>query len=63
MLLECIFVLENKSLTNVGEFWEVESRMTIGDENYAHLQTFLRTFPLGIVGKSTGEEELWSLDL
>ena len=45
MLLECIFVLENKSLTSVGEFWEAESRIVVGDEEYAHLQTLLRMFP------------------
>ena len=43
---------ENKSLTAVG------------DEEYAHLQTFLRLFPLGIPvllfeEKSTGEDWLW----
>ena len=39
MLLECNFVLENKSLTIVGEFWEDESRTAVGDEEYALLQT------------------------
>ena len=48
MLLECDFSLENKSLTNVGEFWEVDSQIAVGDEEYAHLQTLLRMFPLGI---------------
>ena len=36
MLLECNFVLENKSLTSAGEFWEAESRAAVGDEEYAH---------------------------
>ena len=36
-LLECNFVLENKSLTSVWEFWEAESRTAVGDEEYAHL--------------------------
>ena len=48
MLLECIFVLENKFLTSVGEFWEVKSRTVVGDEEYVHLQILLRMFPLGI---------------
>ena len=48
MLLECILVLENTSLTNVGEFWEAESRIAVRDEEYAYLQTLLKTFPLGI---------------
>ena len=37
MLLECNFVLENKSLTSVGEFWEAESQTAVGDEEYEHL--------------------------
>ena len=48
ILSECNFVLENKSLTSAGEFWEAESRTAFGDEEYAHLQTLLRMFPLGI---------------
>ena len=40
MLLECNFVLENKSLTSVGEFWEAESLTAFKDEEYAHLFAF-----------------------
>ena len=63
-LLKCIFASENKSLTSAGELWEVKSRNAIGDEEYAHLQTLLRMFPLGIPvllfeEKSTGEDWLW----
>ena len=29
MLLECNFVLKNKSLTNIGKFWEAESRTVV----------------------------------
>ena len=32
-----ILSLENKSLTSAEEFWETESRMIVGDEEYAHL--------------------------
>ena len=38
-LLKCNFVLENKSLTCVGELWEVESQTVVGDEEYAPLHT------------------------
>ena len=37
MLLECNFVLKNKSLTSVGELWAVKSHNVVGDEEYAHL--------------------------
>ena len=47
-LLKCNFVLENKSLTSVGELWEVKSWTAVGDEECAHLQTLFRIFPLGI---------------
>ena len=33
---KCNFFLENKSLTNVGEFWEAESQTAIGDEVHAY---------------------------
>ena len=48
MLLKCIVVWENKSLTNAGEFWEVKSRIAVEDEEYVHLQTLFRVFLLGI---------------
>ena len=48
MLLKCNFVLENKSLTSVGELWEVKSRNVVGDEEYAYLQALFRMFLLGI---------------
>ena len=32
MLLKCIFVPENKSLTNAGETWEIKSWTASGDE-------------------------------
>ena len=44
MFNECIFVWENKSLTNVGEF--VKSWTAV--EDYVCLQTLLRMFLLGI---------------
>ena len=47
LLLGCNFVLENKPLTSVGEFWEAESRTAVGDEVHAHPQTLLRMFLLG----------------
>ena len=37
MLLNCIFVWENKSLTSVREFWEAKSQTAVGDEEYAPL--------------------------
>ena len=40
--------LENKSLTNSREFGEVKSWIFGGDEEYVHLQTLFRVFPLGI---------------
>ena len=51
MLLECNFVLENKSLTSAGEFWEAEPRTTVGDEEYAHLSRpyFLECFCWGFL--------------
>ena len=63
-LLKCIFTSENKSLTSVGELWEVKSRNAVGDEEYAHLQTLFRMFPLEIPillfeEKSAGEDWLW----
>ena len=45
MMYECemhVFVWENKSLTATEEFWEVESRITVGDEEYTYLQTLLK---------------------
>ena len=39
MLLKCIFVWKNKSLTNAGEHWEMKSQIAAGDEGYAPLQT------------------------
>ena len=48
MLLKCIFVLENKSLTSVVELWEVKSQNAGGDEEYVYLQTLFRMFPMGI---------------
>ena len=60
--LKCIFASENKSLTSVGELWEVKSRNANGDEEYAYLQTLFRMFPLGIPifqEKSAGEDWLW----
>ena len=47
-LLKCIFASENKCLTSVGELREVKSRNAVGDEEYAHIQTLFRMFPLGI---------------
>ena len=39
-----MFVRENKSLTAVEEFWEAESRITVGDEEYIYLQTLLKGY-------------------
>ena len=63
-LLKCIFASENKSFTSAGELWEVKSWNAVGDEEYAHLQTLFRMFPLGIPvllfeEKSAGEDWLW----
>ena len=50
MLLKCNFFLENKSLTSVGELYEVKSRTVVGDEEYAPLQTlFLEFFRWGFL--------------
>ena len=43
--------LDNKSLTNAGELWEVKCQTAVGDEEYeeyAHIQTLFRMLPLGI---------------
>ena len=37
MLLKCIFVQENKSLTTAGEIWEAKFHTTVGDEEYVYL--------------------------
>ena len=47
ILMNVFFILENKSLTNVGEFWEVKSWTAVGDEEYAHLQTLFWNFCAG----------------
>ena len=39
--------LENKFLTNVGEFWEVKSRIIVEDEEYVYLRTLFRVLPVG----------------
>ena len=44
MLLKCIFVWENKSLTTAREFWEAKSRTIAGDEEYMYLQPCLECF-------------------
>ena len=44
MLLKCIIVWENKSLTTGREFWEVKSRTIVGEEEYAYLQLCLECF-------------------
>ena len=44
MLLKCIYVWENKSLTTAGEFWEAKSLTTTGDEEYVYLQPCLECF-------------------
>ena len=38
----CIFVQENKSLTIAEEFWEAESQIAVGDEEYTYLQIWLK---------------------
>ena len=49
MNVRCMFVRENKSLTNVEEFWETESQVAVGDEKYTYLQALLkRCFRRGI---------------
>ena len=48
MLMKCFLSLENKSLTNVGEFREIKSRTAIGNEEYAPLQTLFGMFLLGV---------------
>ena len=47
MLLKCIFVWENKSLTNAGEPWEMKSQTVAGDEEYAPLQTLFQDVSTG----------------
>ena len=37
MLLKCILICENKSLTNTGEPWEMISQTAVVDEEYAPL--------------------------
>ena len=39
ILLKCIFVWENKSLTTSGEFWEAKSQTIVVDEEYASIWT------------------------
>ena len=44
-MYECemhVFVWENKSLTAAEEFWEDESRIAVGDEEYTYRQTLLK---------------------
>ena len=53
----CIFVWENKSLTNVGEF--VKSWTTV--EEYVCLQTLLRMFPPGIPTLLFEEKLRWEI--
>ena len=48
MVIEMYLCLENKSLTNVGEFWEVKSWIVVGDEEYVYLHTLFRVFLLRI---------------
>ena len=63
-LLKCIFASENKSLTSVRDLWEFKSWNTVGDEDYAHLQTLFGMFPLGIpVFVFLGEIRWGRLDL
>ena len=42
MFVRCMFVRENKSLTATEEFWEDESQIAVGDEEYTYLQNLLK---------------------
>ena len=60
MLLKCIFIWENKSLTNAGDPWEIKSQTAAGDEEYAPL---LECFQGGFLFRCLSRIPLGNADL
>ena len=48
MLLRYFLVWESESLTDAEEYWEAESFISAGDEEYVYLQPCLEHFHWGI---------------